>query len=212
MSLATTPAIPPPSPGGDDEPAAINGALFFRMIAAGLFTGRRVYLWNGRLLERMAKTVSHATTAVRVQQTLAAVLPAAYLLWPENPIQVGDQDAPLPDNVVVRGPLERFDDEGRHPRPDDVALVVEIAVSSLPKDLGERAAKYAAALIPHYWVFDVAAGRVVVHEFPERRDGVGAYLRVRPLDVGDVVGLVLDGQEAAQIPVASFFTPRKEQP
>ncbi len=47
--------------------------------------------------------------------------------------------------------------------PASAALVVEVAASSLARDLGVKAAVYAAAGVPEYWVLDLAGRRILVH-------------------------------------------------
>ena len=54
-------------------------------------------------------------------------------------------------------------------RPDEVALVVEIADTTLSHDLGLKCRKYAEAGVPVYWVVD--ASRAVVHVHAEPVEG-----------------------------------------
>lgn len=204
MATASDPmAGTPPFEG---MPVDITSDLFFGMIEAGLISRERpYYLWDGRIFEKMAKTVSHATTAVRVHEALRHRLPGGWLIWPEDPIQLDLKHAPLPDFTVARGPLDRFDREQRHPGPADVGLVVEIAASSLPKDLSERAEKFARALVPVYWVADVVGRRIIEHRSPEVAAGVGTYVGVRPYDRGASVCLFLDNREVDRIPVVEML-------
>jgi hypothetical protein len=198
----------PPVPGlADNEmPVDLTSDLFFEMIEAGLFTpDRRVFLWGGRLCEKMAKTTAHAITSVMIYNTLSRRLPADWLLWPENPVALDARHAPLPDVTVVRGPVELYARERRHPRADDVGLIVEIAVSSLAKDLGERAEKFARALVSNYWVADVRNHRIIAHTGPEIIAGVGCYSRVSEHGLAEDIPLVLDGREVARLPVAELL-------
>ncbi len=186
----------------EDRPVDLTTDEFFGMIEAGLFAPeRRVYLWDGRLCEKMAKTPSHAITSYIFHEALRSHLPADWLIWPENPIRLGTRHAPLPDISVVRGPIGRYRGAGdRHPEIVDVGLLVEISVSSLPKDLGERAEKFARALVPTYWVVDVFGGRIIEHRGPRAVEGVGSYAAVQPYGRDDVIPLVLEDREIARIP------------
>jgi Uma2 family endonuclease len=58
-----------------------------------------------------------------------------------------------------------------NPRPADLRLVVEISDTTLGFDLTTKAALYARAAISEYWVFDIAARRLIVHRDPRN----GAY-------------------------------------
>ena len=196
--------LAPAIPG--DSPFEVPADLFFRMIELELIPAdRRVYLWNGGLREKMAKTVAHALTSVIIHEALRRRLPPGWLLWPENPIRLDARHAPLPDIPVVRGPLETYKRDDRHPEAGDVGMLVEVAVSSLAADLGEVAEKYARALIPVYWVADVKNRRILTHQGPRVVDGRGEYARVEPFGPGQAVPLVLDGVEIGRIPVEELL-------
>ncbi len=66
---------------------------------------------------------------------------------------------PEPDLAVV--PAAGW---GSH--PVGALLVVEVSVSSRAVDLGRKAAIYACADIPEYWVLDLDGRRLVVHRDP----------------------------------------------
>jgi Uma2 family endonuclease len=53
-----------------------------------------------------------------------------------------------------------------NPGPEDLRLAVEIACSTVDFDLTTKAALYARAEIPEYWVFDVIGRRLLVHRDP----------------------------------------------
>jgi Uma2 family endonuclease len=88
---------------------------------------------------------------------------------PEAPIDVAPQDNPTnepePDLIVLHRDLAGFQDH--NPQPQDLALAVEIADTSLAFDLTTKAALYARAGIGDYWVLDVSGRRLVVHREPQ---------------------------------------------
>ena len=102
----------------------VTSEMFFQMIEAGVFPPeRRVFLWAGRLYEKMAKTPAHATTSVRIHRGLGRRLPADWLIWPENPIELDAQHAPLPDVTIGARPggalrAAGSAPSGRRRRPD----------------------------------------------------------------------------------------------
>ena len=102
---------------------------------------------------------------------------------------------PEPDVSVVRG--KRADWLQAHPGPGAIALVVEVADSSLEEDRA-LAPAYINGGIPVYWLVNIrgrqlevytAAGRVILGET-------------------DTVDLVIDGQAVARIAVADLLPPR----
>lgn len=176
--------------------------LFSRMVEAGLLPrDRRLYLWDGRPYEKMAKTKAHGYVGAAVNRAIDRRLPDGWSLWPESTIALDPTHAPLPDFAVVRGgdPLD-YAKPPRYPGPDDIGMIVEVAVTSLRDDLSIMLDKYAQAGIPAYWVIDVPCRRVLVHCGPRVVAGRGEYARVETYRAGESVPLVLDGQEVARVP------------
>jgi Uma2 family endonuclease len=173
-----------------------------RMAETGLIPrDRRVYLQDGRLYEKMAKTKAHGSVGASITMTLAPRLPAGWSLWPESTVVLDPSNAPLPDFAVVRsGDLLGRAAPERYPEAADVGLVIEVAVTSLRDDLTTALERYARAAIPAYWVVDVPGRRILVHTEPRVVEGRGEYARVETFRPGQALPLVLDGQEVARIP------------
>lgn len=210
--VTALPALTPADPS-DEQAAALPDEVlaefsadeYFAMVDADFFLGRRVFLWNGRLCEKMPKSPSHVLTAYKITRSVVAQVGADWLVWPENPVQLSPRHAPLPDIAFVRGPLENYEQPDRHPTPLDVGLLVEVAVTSLPKDLGSRVEVFARAGIPVYWVADVLGRRIVRHREPTVVDGVGRYTDIREYQHEDEIEVVFDGRECGRIPLAEFY-------
>lgn len=200
--MATATATEPlaSSVSTSDEPFDLTVDLFSRMVELGLIPReRRVYLENGRLYEKMAKSKPHGYVGAALDRALNRRLPEDWCVWPESTVVLDPRTAPLPDFSVIRGanPLEFGD---RYPDPRDIGLLVEIAVSSLRKDLGPALEKYARAGIPAYWVMDVPGRRILTFSEPRIEDGGGIYSRAETYQAGQSLPLILDGQEVAMIP------------
>ena len=71
----------------------------------------------------------------------------------------------------------------RHPEPDDIFIVIEVADSSLRYDPTEKAPRYGRAGVPEMWIVDVDAAAVTVHTDP----GPDGYATRRVLRRGDEV-------------------------
>jgi Uma2 family endonuclease len=184
-------------------PYPITSDVYFQMVEQGLIPqDRRVFLCGGRLYEKMAKTKAHSAVQNAWNRALTRRMPPRLFVGNENPVRLDATHVPLPDLVVVRGdPLDYFDT--RYPEGHDVALVVEVAVSSLPEDLGVRLLQYAAALpLAIYVVADVLHRQVLVHALPRpandpRGGGYGECTVVRP---GEMIRLRLNDVELDPIP------------
>src|SRR5689334_16396495 len=135
------------------------------MVDAGIFTGReRVHLINGYLVEKMTHKPPHAIADELCGEALRAVLPAGWSLRSGKPVRIpGLASEPEPDRCVVRGGIRDY--AGRHPGPLDVALIIEVAKSSLDEDRA-MAGISGRAGIPSYWIINVIDGQVEVYSNP----------------------------------------------
>jgi Uma2 family endonuclease len=67
---------------------------------------------------------------------------------------------PEPDLIVFQR------DAPRAYHPSTAALVIEVSVSSLRRDLGQKPLLYSRAGVAEYWVVDLDGRRIVVHGVP----------------------------------------------
>lgn len=200
MSTATL-GVPSQAPT-TDVPFDLSIDLFSRMVESDLIPrDRRVFLRDGRLYEKMAKTRAHGYVGAAINRAVHRRLPDGWSLWPESTIVLDPTNAPLPDFALIRAanPLD-FAAPDRYPGPADIGLLIEVAVTSLHDDLTTALEQYARASIPVYWVVDVPGRRVLVHTEPRVVDGRGESARVETYRPGQSLPLVLDGREVARIP------------
>jgi Uma2 family endonuclease len=101
----------------------------------------------------------------------------------QSPIEVkpGDSDwsLPEPDISVLADTGGEY--AKRHPRGDELLLVVEVADTSLRQDLITKRDLYARASVAEYWVLDLQSRRLIVHRHPEH----GEYRETTILNEGD---------------------------
>jgi len=172
--------------------------------------GRRVFLWNGSLFEKMAKKQAHAISSSKLGKALFGSLREGWFLSQECPVEIDGEKVPLPDLSVIRGRPDDY--PKRPPTSADVALIVELADSSLAKDLGANLRDYAAARVPVYWVVNLRARRVEVYTDPVAGGEAPGYATFRHFRPGEVVPLVLDGAEIARIPVVDILPAEDDRP
>lgn len=92
----------------DAHVADLTDREFAAMVGSGAFGDRRVFLWDGIVCEKMAKTTLHGFVGFRIARALTAVLPPGWDLWHEEPVRLGARYVPLPDLAVLRGPEDRY--------------------------------------------------------------------------------------------------------
>lgn len=121
-----------------------------------LNSNERTELINGQIVLMAAKGTPHVTSlhllanALRDRLGSAAPIP---LIRTQDPIQLDDFSEPEPDLAIVKGTILDYAD--RHPRPDRVDLIVEVADSTLKQDCEIKDKLYAQAGIADYWVLDL---------------------------------------------------------
>ena len=89
--------------------------------------------------------------------------------------------------------LTRWRGKGAVP-VETVALIVEVSDTTRGIDLGRKAAIYAAAGVPEYWVVDLSDGKVRVHTGPgpEGYAGIGDWAFGAVLESATITGLRID--------------------
>lgn len=161
----------------------------------------RVELLEGWIVPKMIHNPPHDAAVELAQAALQARLPAGWRLRIQSAIAMPDSE-PEPDLAVVRGSIR--DHARRHPEPHEIALVVEVAASSLPLDRA-KGRLYARVGVPMYWIINLAEGRVEVYAEPTGPASSPAYGRQSVFAAGDLVPVTIAGQEAAGVPVADLL-------
>ncbi len=158
------PAGDPPAVTPPDEVWRLSVAQYHAMIGAGILTeDDPVELLEGWLVKKMPKKPRHRVVTQLTREALAGLLPAGWHVDAQEPITTAASE-PEPDVAVVAGDRLRYLDH--HPGPQDVALVVEVADSSLRRDRSTKKRIYAAAGIPVYWVVNLLENQVEVCTAP----------------------------------------------
>jgi Uma2 family endonuclease len=178
---------------------------YHALIEAGILTENDpVELLEGELVTKMPKNPPHESTRRFFRKALEGFVPKSHFLDDQAPVTTSDSE-PEPDLVVVRGSIDDY--ENRHPGPRDVALVIEVADSSLQNDREQKQRIYARAGIPVYWVVNLVDVQVEVYTSPVK-GRKPAFQRCEIYRPGDCVPVVVDGKEVGRLKVADLL-PRK---
>jgi Uma2 family endonuclease len=153
--ISTTPLM---MPSGPVPPRVrhITVDEYERIILSGaLKDHERIELINGYMVDKMAKSPQDGSSTRNVLDALASMIGPSWTWRSEQPIRVPDYDAPEPDVAVVRGTTEDY--AYRIPGPQDVGLMVEVSLTTLDQDRGEKGSAYARVGIPVYWFINLAS-------------------------------------------------------
>jgi Uma2 family endonuclease len=168
-------------------------AQYHEMIRQGSFEPREehhVELIDGAIMPMSPIGPPHAWFSSKLTDWTFDVLGAGVVsIRVQDPVEIASLDSePEPDLVWAR----RLDYRKRHPAPDDILLVVEIADTSLAKDRGLKASLYARAKISDYWIVNVNERCIEVRRDPQDDafrsvEVFGPGQEVRPLAFPDAV-------------------------
>ncbi len=158
-----------------------------------------VELLDGILVKTMPKGPRHDTAVWRCRRRIEREIAEGWHVRSEASVRIPDYNEPQPDISVVRGDGEDY--EGRHPGPGDLALLVEVAETTLTRDRGEKRVNYARAGIPAYWIVNLVDAQLEVYSVPAGGEDPPPAILGRQ----DWVDLVLDGRVVTRIAVADLL-------
>lgn len=160
------------------------------MIQAGILRDRQVELLAGEIIEMSPETPLHYTTAKRGARYLEMLLSGKADVRFNGPITLADSE-PEPDIAIVRLPESSYTE--RHPRPEDILWLIEVAQSSFKKDMEIKASIYAAAGILEYWVLSLSTRQLIVFRHPQ----AGQYTETNTVESGMITPLAIADIEIA---------------
>lgn len=139
----------------------------FKMIEAGIIDeDERVELIGGELVRMSPQNAPHAIAKSFLAKVILRQIGDEANLIIDSTLKLAPEDAPEPDLYLYPPGLKLRDARGA-----DLLLVIEVADSSLRRDLKLKAALYADHGIPEYWVFEIDSRRTHVHRLQDGRYG-----------------------------------------
>jgi len=191
--------------------AAVRGEAFVeplttdqyhRLIETGvLIEGAAIELIDGILVRKdrrdsdkdsiMTVGPGHGGVCQRIAKLLDRLVePLGHHARCQQPVYLPPQHEPEPDAAVVRGDIWAYD--SKHPGTGDVAIVVEVAKSSLTYDRGTKLEVYAKAGIPQYWIVNLRDRCVEVYTQPD--SFAAAYVTREDFKPGETITFDVDDQ------------------
>lgn len=187
----------------DPSIARATVAKYDRMVEAGIWADDdHVELLEGYVVHMMARNPLHDSTVQQSLEVLFPLRPPGWTLRVQSAVWLSDSK-PEPDLALVRGTAATF--RARHPRPDEIGLLIEVSESSLLRDRQDKARIYARDGIAVYWIINLIDRRVEVHTRPSGPTESPAYGDVQFHEMTDSVPLMLDGALGTMIPVADLI-------
>jgi Uma2 family endonuclease len=176
---------------------------YHRLIQDGYFAAdERFELLDGLIVAKMPRDPIHDAAVEIADEAFRSRMPAGWRVRVQCAITTVDSE-PEPDLVIVQGRPQDY--LQRHPGPADLALLVEVANTSLQDDRTFKGTTYARAGIREYWIINLVDFRVEVYTDPSGPHIAPAYRRRQDYGIGQSIPLNIGGTAVAAVPVSDLM-------
>jgi Uma2 family endonuclease len=188
---------------GDATMNRLSVERYHALIRAGILTeDDKVELLEGELVKRRRKTPPHRFATSMARHLLDEFLIEGWFVESHGAMTTFDSE-PEPDVMVIRGDIRHYPD--RHPSPDEVPLVVEVADATLRRDRDRKKRVYARAAVAVYWIVNLVDRQVEVYTDPTGPAEKPDYRQRADYAPGAAVPVVIAGREVARLAVADLL-------
>lgn len=144
-------------------------AQYNRLGDQGVFGEQRVELLEGRVVLMPAMKDYHLAAIDTSAHVLDAVFGPGYWVRRQGQLDLLRDSAPMPDIALVPGSAK-----GSHrdrENPSTALLIVEVSLSTLHFDRGQKLRIYAKAGIPESWILNLDEQQLEVYRQPQLEPG-----------------------------------------
>jgi Uma2 family endonuclease len=125
---------------------------------------RRLELIDGEIYEMTPIGPDHGGCVMRLNALLTSRIGGRAVVNVQNPVRLGNLSEPQPDVTVLLGPIDRY--RHRHPRADDILLLIEVSDTTIGFDRRKKAPVYAREGVREVWIVDLNGEAVEIHRQP----------------------------------------------
>ncbi len=137
----------------------------------------RVELLDGEIIDMSPIGPFHGSVTKRLNRIFNGACRDRWIIGVQDPVHLDDHSEPQPDLAVLKPSADSY--ANRHPQPDDVFLLVEVADSTLTADQEIKLPAYGRAGIAEVWIVNLVEQTIEVYREPNF-DGYGAKTVLRP--------------------------------
>jgi MEMO1 family protein len=139
---------------------------YHRMAQTGVLRpDARVELLNGQIIDMSPIGPFHGGVVGRLTRLFTILSRDRWLVWPQNPLRLDDHSEPEPDVMLLKPSPDDY--TTRHPRPEDVFLLVEVSDASVTTDLEEKLPAYGRAGVTEVWIVNLNEAAIEVYREPQ---------------------------------------------
>jgi Uma2 family endonuclease len=138
---------------------------YYRMAETGVLdSDARVELLDGQIIDMSPIGPFHGGVENRLIQLFVNRSKGRWIVAAQNPVHLDDCSEPQPDLMLLKPSPDDY--TARHPGPEDIYLLIEVADSSLAKDSEQKLPAYGRAGIPEVWLVNLVAQSLEVYREP----------------------------------------------
>jgi Uma2 family endonuclease len=127
---------------------------YYRMAETGILRpDARVELLEGKIIDMSPIGPLHGGLVNRLIRVFTLQSKGRWLVSAQNPVRLDDHSEPEPDLMLLKPTSDDY--TSRHPRPEDVFLLIEVSETTLEYDRGEKLAAYGWAGIREVWIVNL---------------------------------------------------------
>lgn len=133
--------------------------------AGVLHPDARVELLEGRIIDRSPIGPMHGGIVIALNEFfMSSIRRGRWIVSVQGALRIDEYSEPEPDVILVKPPVARY--ARRHPQPEDVLLLIEVADSSLAQDRLSKLPIYGRAGIPEVWIVNLIDEVIEVYRDP----------------------------------------------
>jgi len=165
-------------------------ADYYRMAETGVLKpDARVELLDGKIIDMSPIGPFHGGSVKRLNRLFNKQAAGRWLVSTQDPVHLDEHSEPQPDLMLLKPVADDY--TSRHPVPEDVFLLIEVADTTLAFDREQKLPLYGRAGIAEVWIVNLVAKTIEIYREPQfsgygwhRALGLGE--RASPLAFPDV--------------------------
>lgn len=138
---------------------------YHRMAETGVLRpDARVELLDGRIIDMSPIGPFHGGVVKRLSRLFNHLARGRWLVSTQDPLRLDPYSEPQPDVMLLKPAPDDY--TNRHPGPEDVLLLIEVADTSLELDREEKLPAYGRAGLPEVWLVNLLESVIEVYREP----------------------------------------------
>ena len=135
---------------------------YYRMAETGVLPpDARVELLEGEIIDMSPIGPFHGGMVGRLTRWFNDLSQKRWLVMPQNPLHLDDNSEPQPDLMLLKPAPDDY--TRRHPKPENVFLLIEVADSTLESDREVKLPIYGRAGVAEVWIVNLNACAIEIY-------------------------------------------------